>query len=234
MTARSDDYRNHRVYADWVRALVHDIFGDRMELHNDLYERTHEHRIEHGRELGGEEKCGAYPSPPARAPMWYLLTDRVGAKRFLELGCALGYTAALMADSGGPESHVDAVENNALHADLAESELSSKGLGNRVRVLRGEAKDILPDLTDPYDVVFLDGGHEGLVPDLTRLTRQGGVLIDSEVKSQLFGDLKAALTRLESRLGRSNEEDERARAAAQTGYGEAVENAIKTARSTVE
>ena len=234
MTARSDDYRNHRVYAGWIRALLHDIFGDRMELHNDLYERTHEHRIEHGRELGGEEKCGAYPSPPARAPMWYLLTDRVGAKRFLELGCALGYTAALMADAGGPESHVDTVENNALHADLAESELSSKGLGSRVRVLRGEAKDILPGLTDPYDVVFLDGGHEGVVPDLTRLTRPGGVLIGSEVKSQLFADLESVLSRLKTRLGKSEEEDERARAAAATEYGEAVERAIETAQTAVE
>ena len=234
MAAQSDDYRNERVYADWIRVLLRDIFAHKMALHDDLYQRTHEHRIRHGRELGGEEKCGAWPSPPARAPMWRLLADRLDATRFLELGCALGYTAALMADAGGPGSLVDTIESFPVHADLAESELSSRGLGGRVRVLRGEASNILPGLTDPYDVVFLDGESEGLMPDLTRLTRPGGVLIGRNAKSQLFDEVEAVLTRLTSKLGKSDEQDQRARATAETEYGEAVENAIKTARTAAE
>lgn len=162
-----------------TQAILSDIYGAGTSRHLDLYERSNAHRIEHG-----EAVCTVYPSSPASAPMWSLLANMVRARRFLEVGCGLGYTAALMAEAGGPESRVETIENVSLHADLAEQALSDRGLSDRVRVLRGEAIDIIPLLADPYDIVFIDADwseYPVWLPHLTRLTRQGGILVTSNL-----------------------------------------------------
>ena len=162
-----------------TRSILAEIYGPQMTPHIDLYEKSTAHRKEHG-----ESRCSVYPSSPNSAPMWALLVAMVGARRFLEIGCGLGYTAVLMAEGGGEDCHVDTVENEPLHADLAEQELVGRGLQQRVTVLRGEATDILPTLTEAYDIVFVDADwdkYPGWLPDLARLTRKGGVIVTSNL-----------------------------------------------------
>ena len=62
------------------------------------------------------------------------------------------YTAALMAEAGGPAARVDTIEKSSIHATLATGEICKAGLGDRVRILRGQATEILQDLSEPYDV----------------------------------------------------------------------------------
>lgn len=156
------DAGNREVYAEWHRPLLDRLFGETANLHDDLYEMTHLHRREHN---GGQDNglCTAWPSPPYRAPVWSIVAEKSGAKRFLEVGTALGYTAVLMAEAGGSESRVDTIELDASHADLAEGLLDKRGLGDTVRVLRGDEASILATLSEPYDVVFVDGGKSDVV-----------------------------------------------------------------------
>jgi predicted O-methyltransferase YrrM len=120
--------------------------------------------------------------------MWAMLAAMIGARRFLEVGCGLGYTAAVMAHVAGTQALVDTIERDSLHAEIAERELARRGLGDRVRVLRGDATPILQYLQEPYDVVFLDTDWEHYpewLPDLTRLTRRGGLLVSGNLFSLL-------------------------------------------------
>ena len=158
--------------------LLAQIYGPMMSLHHDLYEKSVKHREAHG------PSCTVYPHALSNAPIWPLLVALVQARRFLEVGCGLGYTAALMAEAGGPGSYVDTIEKVPEHADIAEKELQSRGLAERVRVLRGEATMVLATLNEPYDLVFMDGDwkdYPSLLPDLTRLTRPGGILLTSNL-----------------------------------------------------
>lgn len=109
------------------------MFGHEMDLHYDLYEQTHSHRREHN---GGQDQgpCGAWPSPPYRAPTWRIVAEITGTTRFLEVGTALGYCSALMADAGGPNCLVDTIESDPSHADIAEAELVRREFGDRVQV----------------------------------------------------------------------------------------------------
>ena len=213
------DRGNQEIYVEWTRAL-RPVFGDRMSLHYDLYELTHTHRIEHDRQ-SGEGTCTAWPSPPYRAPMWPMVVASVKPTRFLEVGCGLGYTAALMADAGGPQACVDTIESDPLHADLAEKELSRRGLADRVRVLRGDENAIIPTLTRTYDVVFVDRGRRESEdwPKLKRLTRQGGVRISKQVMSDEVGRIVA---RLVESGAQGEQRVQRAYAEAEKGYREAV------------
>lgn len=106
------------------------------------------------------------------------------ATRFLEVGCGLGYDAALMAEAVGPSAQVDTIEKSSLHADLAEQAISRVRLDDRVRILRGEATEVLRDMTDPYDIIFVDADWQDYpiwLEQFARLTRRGGLLISANL-----------------------------------------------------
>jgi len=159
------------------------IYGAKLDLHRDLYDASNAHRSAHG------EDCDVYPSSPAQAPLWPLLAALAGGRRFLEIGCGLGYTAANMASAGGPRCRVDTIEANPVHADLAEHGLARKRLLSRVRVLRGAGLKVLPNLNGPYDVIFLDADwreYPRYLPHLVRLTRRRSIIVTANL-SPLFG-----------------------------------------------
>ncbi len=165
-------------------AVLRRIYGDALGLHRDLHDKSEAHRLKHG------GACDVYPSDTGNAPLWPLLTAMVKARRFLEVGCGLGYTAALMAEAGGPRCHVDTIEADEGHAALAEAELSRRGLSKRIRVLRGQARAILPSLSEPYHLTFIDADwseYPFLLADLLRLTRRGGVMVSANL-FPLFAD----------------------------------------------
>ena len=120
-------------------AVLREIYGPSYDLHYSIYERSVAHRKQHG-----ESECDVYPSTGIQS-LWPLLAAMVGAERFLEVGCGLGYTAALMAEAGGRSARVDTIEKSPVHATLAEENISNAGLEGRVRVLRADLRG-----WDPY------------------------------------------------------------------------------------
>ena len=58
------------------------------------------------------------------------------------------------------------------------------GLEDKIKILEGDAADILPRLTGPYDVIFLDaakGQYSAFLPHCIRLLNIGGLLIVDDV-----------------------------------------------------
>ncbi len=159
------------------------IYGHRASAYLDLERLSNEHRRKHG------HACDAYPSDPLQAPLWSVLGSVTHARRILEVGCGLGYTAAVMASEMGPNCHVDTIEANPTHADLAEQALYQRGLSKRIRVLRGRGLTVLPKLKDRYDVVFLDGDwreYPRYLRHLRRLTAPGSMIVTANL-NPLFG-----------------------------------------------
>ena len=226
MAIEFDGEFDRRVYADWHLPLLSKLFGDRIELRHELYRLTHTHRRQHN---GGSDdgRCVAWPSPPARAPIWHLIVEMTGARRFLEIGTAMGYATALMAEAAGPEAQVDTIENDLEHADEATAKLDKIGLLGSVRVLRGDAGAILPTLTEPYDVVFADGGGEEISKHLNRLTRPGGV--SAEIIASLRDPLIEVLVDLKATLGRGGESDDLALSGARDAYSQIVSQTLDPA-----
>ena len=223
----SRDESNNRLYADWHIPLLDRLFGDQMELHHGLYELTHAHRIEHN---GGEDEgpCSAWPSPPSRAPIWSLIVQMVGAHRFLEVGTGVGYTAALMASAGGPDCHVDTIEIDPTHVTLATARLMRKRLISRVNIIQGDASEVLGTLSEPYDVVFEDGGGNNLSEHLRRLTRPGGV--GPEIKGKVRLPLIEVLERLNGGHDRGIRSEEFLFAEARAAYDNVLAEALTSAK----
>src|SRR5580700_37812 len=108
---------------------------------------TDAHRARHG--------CGAHPYD--NGPLLAALAAAANARRILELGTALGYTALSFA-SGAPGATVDTVERDAEHVQLARDNIAASGMDHRITVHEGDFAAILPTLDPGYDVVFFDGG----------------------------------------------------------------------------
>ena len=124
--------------------------------------------------------CGAWPY--GNGPLLGVIAGAVGAKRILELGCALGYTALSFA-YGAPKAKIDTIERDGEHARLARANFSAAGCDKRIILHEGDFAKVLPTLESGYDVAFFDGNTPvpALHQALHGLLRQGGELITANL-----------------------------------------------------
>jgi len=164
----------------WISRHLQD--GDPFRA---IYAATERHRVEH--------RCEAYAS--SNGPLLGVLARGVGARRSLEVGTALGYTAAWLAH-GAPEGRVDTIEADPAHAELARVELRRAGLAERVRVHVGTSPRALADLEPGYDLIFYDASIPSVdeLEAFRALLRTGGLLVTSNL---FLGVYDAALPGLE-------------------------------------
>jgi len=144
----------------------------RTDPFRDLYTATERHRVAH--------RCEAYAS--SNGPLLAVLARGVGARRSLEVGTALGYTAAWLAH-GVPGGIVDTIEADPAHAEEATRLLRGVEVGERVRIHIGRSPDALAQLEPGYDLVFYDASipsvHE--IAAFRALLRPGGLLVTSNL-----------------------------------------------------
>jgi predicted O-methyltransferase YrrM len=170
MAGLHDEPDSAEAIASWIeeRTLAH----DRFRHVDDASER---HRAEHGPE------CTVYAS--GSGPVLGTLSAATGAKRILELGCGLGYSALWLA-FGSPDGRAETIECDPAHAELARGHIAHEGFAERITVLEGRAADLLPTLTGQYDLIFCDSDPDeyGTYPDhFLRLLKPGGLLITSNL-----------------------------------------------------
>src|ERR1700689_102962 len=124
--------------------------------------------------------CGAYPYD--NGPLLAALAAAANARRILELGTALGYTALSFA-SGAPDATVDTIERDPEHARLARENIAGASLDHRITVHEGDFAAILSTLDPGYDVAFFDGHtpSPALHKTLRGLLRTGGTLITANL-----------------------------------------------------
>jgi predicted O-methyltransferase YrrM len=138
----------------------------------DIRKATDRHRASHG--------CGSYPY--GNGPLLGTIAAAVAAKRVLELGTALGYTALSFA-AGAPDATVDTVERDPEHVRLARDHIAAAGFARRIFVHEGDFSTVLPTLAAGYDLAFFDGYTP--VPSLHSMLRDllqpGGVLLTANI-----------------------------------------------------
>lgn len=104
--------------------------------------------------------------------------------RVLEIGTAVGYSAILMAESLPPESKIITVERYKKHADIAIDNVFATKNESRIKVIEGEAAEVLSWLDGRFDFIFLDaakGQYIEFFPDIMRLLKSGGVLLADNI-----------------------------------------------------
>ena len=104
--------------------------------------------------------------------------------RILEIGTAIGFSAINFSkylDDGG---RIDTIEIESLRVEQALENIEKVGVKEKIRVLEGDALDILPYLNEKYDVVFIDaskGKYNEFFEHALRLVKVGGWIIADNV-----------------------------------------------------
>ena len=121
---------------------------------------------------------------PETAALLRILVKVHRPRRILEVGTAIGYSALVMASASGGCARIDTIEIDEGMAGLAEKYLERSGFGSAIRVLRGDAYEVLQCLVTPYDMIFLDaskGQYPEFLPECLRLAREGGIILSDNV-----------------------------------------------------
>ncbi len=102
----------------------------------------------------------------------------------LEVGCAVGFSALLMAAYSAPCTKITTIEKFEKRIPLSEQNFEKYDKMNKITLLKGDAADILAELSGTYDFIFMDaakGQYLNFLPDCKRLLSKGGLLISDNV-----------------------------------------------------
>jgi predicted O-methyltransferase YrrM len=77
-------------------------------------------------------------------------------RKILEVGALYGYSAILIAKNSPAKAEITSVEKNPEHARITEQNVERARLESQIKVIQGDAIEVLPKLPGPFDLVFLD------------------------------------------------------------------------------
>ena len=105
-------------------------------------------------------------------------------EKILELGTAIGYSAILMAKCMPDNCTITTIENYEKRIPIAGANIEKSGFGDRIHLMEGDALEVLKQLNEPFDFVFMDAAkaqYLNYLEELLRLMPRGGVLIADNV-----------------------------------------------------
>jgi len=121
---------------------------------------------------------------PASARLLRSLVIATGARRILEVGTCIGYSAIWMAQALPADGMLITLEADPERAAIARGNIERAGLGERISVIAGDATRYLHKVAGPFDLVFQDSDkqrYEAMLERLVALLRPGGVLATDNV-----------------------------------------------------
>lgn len=131
--------------------------------------------------------------PVIRREMQSFLKVLLGIKqpeKILEVGTAIGFSTLLMCEYGPEDLEIVTIENYEKRIPIAKENFRRAGREAQITLLEGDAGQILKELEDSFDMIFMDaakGQYINWLPDVMRLMKNGGVLISDNVLQE--GDI---------------------------------------------
>jgi caffeoyl-CoA O-methyltransferase len=129
---------------------------------------------------------------PSEGRLLHLLIRLANAKKVVEIGTLVGYSAIQMARALPSGGKLWTIEFDTTHAEVARRNIAAAGLADRVEVIVGAGVDVLPTLVahGPFDVMFVDADKQnyGKYGEWAAVNiRSGGLVIGDN--AYLFGEL---------------------------------------------
>ena len=105
-------------------------------------------------------------------------------KRILEIGTAVGYSATMFAKDTDEDCIIDTIEIDEERAKEAKENIEKIGVANRINIIVGNAVDILPTISQEYDIVFIDaakGKYPVFLENAIRLIKNDGLILADNI-----------------------------------------------------
>ena len=104
--------------------------------------------------------------------------------RILEIGTAVGYSAIRFSKYLSEDGYIDTIERDEERVKEAKQNIVDLELENKIHIFEGDALEILPTLTGPYDVVFIDaakGKYPIFLAEALRMLTKNGIIVADNV-----------------------------------------------------
>ena len=131
--------------------------------------------------------------PIIRREMQSFLTVLLQIKKptkILEVGTAVGFSALLMAKYTPEDTRIVTIEKYEKRIPVAKANFQAAGMDHRITLLEGDALEILREMEDSFDFIFMDaakGQYIHFYPEVMRLLAPEGILVSDNVLQE--GDL---------------------------------------------
>lgn len=136
--------------------------------------------------------------------------------RILEIGTAVGYSAIRFSKYLTEQGYIDTIERDEERVKEAKNNIEDLKLQDKIHIFEGDALEILPTLTGPYDVVFIDaakGKYPIFLTEALRMLEKNGIIIADNVlyKGYVMSDYnkhkqRTAVRNLREYIARVNED----------------------------
>jgi len=93
---------------------------------------------------------------PVKGKILVEIVKKHKPRKILEVGALYGYSAILIAKNSPANAEITSVEKNPEHARITEQNVERAKLEDQIKVIKGDAMEILRTLPGPFDLVFLD------------------------------------------------------------------------------
>ena len=104
--------------------------------------------------------------------------------KILEIGTAVGYSAICFSKYLSENGKIDTIERDIDRVKEARENIKKAEVEDKINIYEGDAVEILPNLTEKYDVVFIDaakGKYPFFLKESMRMLNENGLIIADNV-----------------------------------------------------
>jgi caffeoyl-CoA O-methyltransferase len=123
-------------------------------------------------------------SGPLQGRLLSLIAQLLRPKAILEIGTYTGYSALCLAEGLAVDGVLHTIDRNAELRSLQQKYFDRSGKAHQIIAHLGDATEILPQIDEKFDLVFIDADKSNYLNYLNLVTpmlRSGGLLISDNV-----------------------------------------------------
>ena len=105
-------------------------------------------------------------------------------KKILEIGTAVGYSAMCFSEYLQDGGKIDTIERDEERLAQARENIIKVGVQEKINIIEGDAVEILPNLNDKYDMIFIDaakGKYPFFLKESLRMLNENGVIFADNI-----------------------------------------------------
>lgn len=135
-------------------------------------------RLTHLRSIHPQMLCGK-----TLGAFLSFMVQTAKAKNILEIGTFTAYSTICMASALPENGRITSLEKNAELHDFIQENIQKSGYESKIEVLFGDALDMIPQLSQEFDFIFIDANKEEYLPYyqaiLPKVKRSGIIIADN-------------------------------------------------------
>ncbi|MEN9953089.1 MAG: hypothetical protein RLZZ520_1357 [Bacteroidota bacterium] len=141
---------------DLIHQLAHDYALKHSSPMDDLLSEIHQYTLENHPE-------SHMISGPLQGNLLTMISRMIQPKRILEIGTFTGYSAICLAKGLKGDGFLHTIESRPSEAKVAREFFDKSKFKDQIILHEGDAKEVIKDLHESWDLVFVDADKTGYI-----------------------------------------------------------------------